>query len=91
MDFTVAVTTEGDKGRGVETRRRGELGGQEGRLQVLEGQSWGMGLLTQVAVTEVALQRSCPSALLWAGDTGSIWWGGGALSVEFVEGDLPSR
>lgn len=33
------------------------------------------GLLTQVAVTEVALQGACPPALLWAGDTGCIWWG----------------
>ena len=32
------------------------------------------GLLTQVAVTEVALQGACPPALLWAGDTGCIWW-----------------
>lgn len=55
----------------------GGLWGQEGRLEEQEGQSWGMGLLTQVAVTEVALQGACPPALFWAGDTGCIWWGVG--------------
>ena len=96
MDFIIPVTTVGERGRGEETggqgragtRRRG-LWGQEGRLEELEGQSWGMGLLTQVAVTEVALQGACPPALFWAGDTGCIWGvGRGAL---FVESNLPSR
>lgn len=41
-------------------------------LALLEEQSWQMGLLTQAAGTEVALQGACPSALLWAGHIGHI-------------------
>lgn len=66
----VKVEETGGQGRAA-TRRRGTLG-IGGEVKGAARAEVGMGLLTQAAGTEAALQGDCTPALLWAGDTGCI-------------------